>query len=87
MPTERHCIMRNAMPSGRAPLLDTNAVAEALGVTPRHIRRLVAERRIPFVKVGRFVRFEPGILDVWLDEQRVDVVRRVLGSRHNRPLA
>jgi excisionase family DNA binding protein len=57
-------------------LLDTDEVAIALRVTPRHIRRLVAERRIPFVKVGRFVRFDPGELDVWLDQQRVEVVRR-----------
>jgi excisionase family DNA binding protein len=57
------------------PLLDVAAVAQAMGVTDRHIRRLVAERRIPFVKVDRFVRFDPGALDVWLDQQRVDVSR------------
>jgi hypothetical protein len=33
----------------------------------------VAERRIPFLKVGRFVRFDPGELNVWLDDHRVDV--------------
>ena len=60
----------------RSPLLDTDEVAVALRVTPRLVRRLVAERRIPFVKVGRFVRFDPGELDVWLDQQRVEVVRR-----------
>jgi excisionase family DNA binding protein len=59
--------------STRGPLLDVDAVAEALGVTPRHIRRLVAERRIPFLKVGKFVRFDPGALDIWLDQRRVDV--------------
>ena len=58
------------------PLLDANAVAEALGTTRRHVQRLVAERRIPFVKVGRFVRFDPAALDVWLDTQRVDAVPR-----------
>jgi excisionase family DNA binding protein len=57
-----------------APLLDIDDVAESLGVTPRHIQRLVAERRIPFVKVGRFVRFDPAALDVWLDQQRVEPV-------------
>jgi excisionase family DNA binding protein len=71
----------------RTPLLDADAVAEALGVTPRHVRRLVAERRIPFVKVGRFVRFDPGALDVWLDAQRVEVVRRGQCCRHGRPIA
>ena len=39
----------------------------ALGTTRRHVQRLVAERRMPFVKVGRFVRFDPAALDVWLD--------------------
>jgi excisionase family DNA binding protein len=53
------------------PLLDVDAVAGALGVTTRHIRRLVAERRIPCLKVGKFVRFDPGELDVWLDQQRM----------------
>jgi excisionase family DNA binding protein len=62
-----------------APLLDTAEVAEALSVTPRRVRRLVAERRIPFVKVGRFVRFEPGELDAWLQQLRVHAVHR--GSR------
>ena len=61
--------------TGRSPLLDVDGVARALGVTPRHIRRLVAERRIPFFKVGRFVRFDPGELDLWLEQQRVDVRR------------
>lgn len=63
-------------PAHRSPLLDTDEVATVLHVTSRHVRRLVAERRIPFVKVGRFVRFDPGELDIWLDQQRIDVVRR-----------
>jgi len=58
-----------------SPLIDIHAVAEVLCVTPRHIQRLVAERRIPYLKVGRFVRFDPGELDVWLEGQRVEVQR------------
>jgi excisionase family DNA binding protein len=58
-----------------APLMDTHAVAEVLGVTPRHIQRLVAERRIPYLKVGRFVRFDPGELNVWLDDLRIETRR------------
>jgi excisionase family DNA binding protein len=65
----------------RDPLLDVDGVAEALGVTSRHIRRLVAERRIPFFKVGKFVRFDPGELDVWLDQQRVEMRRSRSSSR------
>ncbi|MCP5029915.1 MAG: helix-turn-helix domain-containing protein [Actinomycetia bacterium] len=40
-------------------LLDINEVTTRLGVTPRVVRRLVFERRIPFHKVGRYVRFDP----------------------------
>ena len=56
-----------------SPLIDIHGVAEVLGVTPRHIQRLVAERRIPYLKVGRFVRFDPAELSVWLDQQRREV--------------
>lgn len=45
------------------PLLDINAVAERLGVSDRFVRRLVATRRIPYVKVGRLVRFHPEDID------------------------
>ena len=39
--------------------------AEWLNVPERMVRRLVAERRIPFVKVGRYVRFRPEDVEGW----------------------
>lgn len=56
-----------------SPLIDIRCVAKVLDVTPRHIQRLVAERRIPYLKIGRFVRFDRAELDVWLDQQRREV--------------
>lgn len=35
------------MPATLRPLMDINALAAYLGVSVRHVRRLVAERRIP----------------------------------------
>jgi excisionase family DNA binding protein len=62
--------------SGSLPVLLTPPeLAARLGITERHVRRLVLERRIPFVKVGRFVRFEEGPVSDWLDLQRVAAVR------------
>jgi excisionase family DNA binding protein len=52
-------------------LLDVDDAAERLGVTVRFVRRLVAERRIPYVKVGKFVRFDPVEVERWIDEHRV----------------
>jgi excisionase family DNA binding protein len=51
-------------------LLELPAVAERLGVNERHVRRLVAERRIPFLKWGRLLRFDPVEIEAWLDEAR-----------------
>jgi len=42
-----------------AYLLSIKQVAERLGVTVRHVRRLVFERRIPYVKSGHLLRFDP----------------------------
>lgn len=60
----------------QAALLDIPGLAERLGTTERFVRRLVAERRVPFHKVGRFVRFDPADIDEWLGEHRVDSVAR-----------
>jgi excisionase family DNA binding protein len=51
-------------------LLDILAVAEHLGVQPRHIRRLVHEKRIPYIKWGHLIRFDPADIAVWLDANR-----------------
>lgn len=52
-------------------LLDLDGIAEHLGVTPRHVRRLVAERRIPFVKWSHLLRFDPVEIAAWLDGHRI----------------
>ncbi len=51
-------------------LWDVEAVARRLGVQVRHIRRLVAERRIPFIKWGHLLRFDPAEVEAWLDAAR-----------------
>jgi excisionase family DNA binding protein len=52
--------------AGLPRLLDVNEVAEVLGVNVRHVRRLVFEHRIPYLKWGRLVRFDPREIDRWL---------------------
>lgn len=47
-------------------LLDVTEVADVLGVNVRHVRRLVFENRIPYLKWGRLVRFDPRELERWL---------------------
>jgi excisionase family DNA binding protein len=52
-------------------LLTADEVAARLRATPRFARRLVAERRIAFVKVGRLVRFEASAVTTYIDNNRV----------------
>ena len=52
------------------PLVPIDAVADRLGVTVRHVRRLVDERRIPYLKWGKLLRFDPVEIDAWLDQAR-----------------
>lgn len=69
--------MISPSPNGEnRPLMDLATVAERLCVNQRHIRRLVYERRIPFIKWGHLLRFDPVEIDAW-----IDAARRPAGSR------
>lgn len=56
--------------AGLPYLMRIEAVAEHLGVSVRHVRRLVQERRIPHLKWGHFVLFDPAELAPWLEQFR-----------------
>lgn len=58
--------------SRRRVWLDVQAAADWLGVEERFIRRLVAERRVTFYKVGKHLRFDGADLDEFLAASRVD---------------
>ena len=53
-------------------LLTIAQVAHRLNVEVRHVRRLVHERRIPFIKWGHLLRFDPDELQAWIDGHRND---------------
>jgi excisionase family DNA binding protein len=55
--------------------LSVDQVAELLGTTTRFPRRLIAERRITFVKVGRHVRIPESALAVYIEERTVQPMR------------
>ena len=57
-------------------LLDIGEVAAHLNVTVRHVRRLVFERRIPYIKVGALLRFDPEEVAAWIEESTVPSHRR-----------
>ena len=68
--------MTSASPR-RPPELDTllsvEQAAERLGTSVRFVRRLIAERRITYVKLGRHVRIGTRDLDAFIRAGRVEV--------------
>ena len=55
-------------------LLTVDEVASLLGTTARFPRRLIAERRIRFVRVGRHVRIPECELEAFVDAGTVQPV-------------
>lgn len=52
-------------------LLSVNQVAELLGTGVRFPRRLIEERRITFVKVGRHVRIPESAVNAYIEANTV----------------
>ena len=76
-----------AQPDTATPtkLLDYQDLSIWLNDSVRHLRRLVNERRIPYVKVGHFVRFDPEQIRLWLETNgRVAVVATAAERRSTR---
>jgi excisionase family DNA binding protein len=57
-------------------LLSIDQAAEALGVTPRMIRRLTSSRQLPYVKVGRLVRIRDTDIARCVEDWTVPAVDR-----------
>ena len=51
-------------------LLTPNEAARALSVSPRTLWSLTHDGKIPFVRIGRLVRYSPGDLQAWIDSQK-----------------
>jgi excisionase family DNA binding protein len=52
-------------------LLTVEAAAERMSTSVRFVRRLIAERRIAFVKLGRHVRIAESDITAFIDAGRV----------------
>jgi excisionase family DNA binding protein len=68
-----------AMAGGR--LMTVEAAAEHLSTSVRFIRRLIAERRIEFVKIGRHVRISESALADFIEAGRVEPLTAVAVRR------
>ncbi len=73
------------MTTGRGePLLTVSEAAERLNTGERFIRRLIDERRIEFIRLGRKVRIPQSALDAFVDAGRVQPISRSTGRNTGR---
>ena len=52
-------------------LLDIAEVSVRLGVSVNTLYSWVNQRKIPYVKIGRLLRFDQETIDAWIEERKV----------------
>lgn len=62
---------RTTHPMPSVGLVDVAEVARRFRVSPRWVRSAAADGRIPYYRVGKFIRFDPGDVEQYLSESRV----------------
>jgi excisionase family DNA binding protein len=65
-------------------LLTVDEAAERLGTGVRFIRRLITERRIRYVKLGKPVRIPESALNAYIEERTVPSLREAQAARYGR---
>ncbi|MDQ2586007.1 helix-turn-helix domain-containing protein [Saccharothrix yanglingensis] len=58
--------------------------AEYMSTTERFVRRLIAERRIPFHRLGRLIQFKRADLDAFIEAGRVEAFDPAAVRQHLR---
>jgi excisionase family DNA binding protein len=66
---------------GMDRLLSVNEAAEVLGTSVQFPRKLIAQRRIRFVRVGRLVRIPESAVREYIETRTVEPVERRRGRR------
>ncbi len=54
-------------------LLDVHQISERLGIKLNTVYSWVNQRKIPYVKVGRLVRFDWQDIEKWIEDRKVHV--------------
>jgi excisionase family DNA binding protein len=71
-------------------LINITELGRQTSIKVATLRKYVAQRKIPFVKVGRLVRFRPSEIDIWIASRAVAEVKaeatQTVGKEKGQPL-
>jgi len=56
-------------------LISSKELSDYLGVSLNTIRSWVWMKRIPYLKLGRLVRFDMNTIEAWLKDRAVDTIQ------------
>jgi excisionase family DNA binding protein len=62
---------RAVVPDRQDELLTVAQAGDYLGTGERFVRRLISQRRITYVKLGKYVRLQRSALDAFIEAGRV----------------
>ncbi len=57
-------------------LIDSNEVSRRFGLKKTYLRDLRHQNRIPYIKIGRLVRYDPVELEQWLRSGQSAVTKK-----------
>jgi len=64
---------------GKHKLLNVQEAADYLGLKVSTLYEWVSEKRIPYIKAGRLVKFDLADLDSFIEKSKVKPVREIYG--------
>lgn len=53
-------------------LLDINQLVEMLNIKKKTIYKWVRQRKIPYIKLGGLIRFDPEEIEKWIGSKKVE---------------
>ncbi|MFA5858406.1 MAG: helix-turn-helix domain-containing protein [Elusimicrobiota bacterium] len=56
-------------------LLSITEVSEYLGLSKNTIYSWIWQRKIPYVKCGRLVKFDKKDIDQWIERHKIDILK------------
>ena len=53
------------------PLMNIPSMCEYLNITESKMRSLIFHKRIPFIKIGREIRFKKEVIESWIESNSI----------------